>query len=424
MINAVAFLAILLTGAVSVRELWKFRQLNPLFYFIIFSTFLAAGSALEINFDRIEDKKHLALIALYQVSITLYVVFFFNRQRAALQTENWLARNWKEVKPEAALKIWVLLFVSAAISIIYYIIFVGYNLFSFAIMQSETDFTALRLNAYAGDAYTGAGLINPFKNTIFPISFASIGFILARKQKNLALVAFLGIFFPLYIWIILGTGQRTFLFYNLVCFFIFMSHRGGMSAVFVVLAGLAFLWLFGMYSVLLGRTGDASILGAADQLYHRVFRANLYGSVHGFRYVSNLPIQWGVEWLRVLQGLVPGQAGSSLSYEVHDYLFRSRRGTVPVTLWVSIYHNFGFIFVPLVMFSILLLVEKARSLLISLPKDEFSVFVSSFTCFYIGLVPLSNPFQILNNGLIGILIIFLFFFTKIKGAADGRRVAV
>ena len=80
----------------------------------------------------------------------------------------------------------------------------------------------------------------------------------------------------------------------------------------VVLWGATALLFYLFITFLQGRLGFSlsidGIVEIFDQVVHRIFGSNQLGAVIGFRYVYDLPIVWGGEWLEALRGLGPNHS--------------------------------------------------------------------------------------------------------------------
>jgi hypothetical protein len=144
-----------------------------------------------------------------------------------------------------------------------------------------------------------------------------------------------------------------------------------------------------------------------SEVGHRLLNANQAGAVFGFRYVYEKEVTNGVEWLQTLVGYLPGVRGSTLSSEVHNYVFGSYRGTVPVSLWVSVYYNLGMAGVVPAAILIMKVIESAHLVLRFIPMTRLHLVAYSYLCFYLAIMPATQPFQILNNGLLAIILVFL-----------------
>jgi hypothetical protein len=362
-----------------------------------------------------EDMLHLNLLLTASISISFYCLFIFRHSK--FQTAN-LSGIKSSIPLRSGFKInriWFIFILSVIVCIIYYRFLVGYNLLSLALTVGEMgrNFTTLRLDSYAGENYSGAGIVNQFKNTMLPIAFFTIAIILQKRPSKLKFFLFLALATPIYLWSILGTGQRTFLFYNLVCLGLYFYNTGiRVKKVPAIIITSGVIALFSLYSVMLGRTDNVGIGTTFEQLFFRIVYANQAGTVAGFRHIATFEIQYGAEWFKVLKGLIPGVTGSDLSNQIHAILFGSRRGTVPVSLWVSIYHNFGIYAVPFVTVILLKICEMFIYFIRRLPDSEFTRMNATFLYFYIGIIPATNPFQIFNNGLFALIFIYLVYQVK------------
>ena len=402
-------LIILVATGLAVGVLWRTRAMNPLMYFVVFSFYIGISTLYSLSALDESDIRHMWAINLYFASILIYLFTFYDRKRATDIEIGWRNTPLLPTQSDSLVLSFVVLAISSCAVLYYYLFAVGYNLFGLALSGGDGDFTSMRLAAYAGENYTGAGIINQIKNTILPIVFFSISATLYRQKGKWTALAFILMFAPFYIWAILGTGQRTFLVFNLVCLFIYMSGRGRVNWKYVTPCVAIVILLFSFYSVMLGRSSELSLSETLSQLGWRIFGSNQIASVYGFKYVDSLPTQYGAEWLEILRGFIPGQTGSNLSNIVHHILFRSMRGTAPVSLWVSVYYNFGYVGIPFTVFVIMKICEWLRSLITNIPKTELFIATSSFLLFYLAIIPISNPFQIINNGILGVLAVIAIF---------------
>ncbi|MBK6618516.1 MAG: oligosaccharide repeat unit polymerase [Nitrosomonas sp.] len=387
--------------------LWKNRILNPTLLFILFSGVFSQGVIFNLNLMREDDYQHLFSIVLFFIAIFIHVLISHNYKREIYISRVWAAKTPVPDKQEKFISLVLALLICALIIFIYFQYLVGYNLFFLALSGGSEDFTSARLASYSGDTYTGAGVVNQFKNTIYPISYFALSFAIAAKYGKLALSIFLVLTIPFFLWSILGTGQRTHFFFCITSLLLFLFYTGKLQLKYLIPIISTFLILFTIFSVALGRTKDITLLDGFSELLSRVFLDNQIGTIEGFRYIYNIPIQYGTEWARVLFGYIPGVKGSDLSHKVFEYMYGTSRGTAPIALWASIYHNYGIIGVPFVTLLLLKLIELSRVMLIVVPKSNFWVMFLSFLFFYIGIIPATEPFQILNNGLFGL--IFLYF---------------
>ena len=258
----------------------------------------------------------------------------------------------------------------SAIVTIAYFQAVGYNVLTLGLQDllagdaSNTDFTTLRLNSYAGSRYLFPGYVNQFKNTILPsLTIVIIYYLFNAKRPHrklysvpLILLSFFGI---------LGTGQRgAFILFCLVAItFSYYAHRDRFVRRVVIISVVAtpFLMLMtlilGRSSQQLAQTGgvldSTSVL--ATEISKRFFSDNQSSGIAGFRYTYGLPTQYGAEWFRGILGILPDNPGSNLAGEIFKSLYGSTRGTAPPSMWGSVYYNFGvggLILVPILLAAI------------------------------------------------------------------------
>ncbi len=410
--------------AASLAFLWRSRRRNPVFLFAVFNWFFSFGTISNLDPKISADQAHFYLVVFSSIGVLAYSVMLFNHRRYAT-TEGIFASRIKERTPNTdTLTTWLLLAVSILVSFFYFEFLVGYNLFLPALIGADLDFTALRLASYAGDSYTGAGVVNQFKNTILPISFFCLIATYASARRWTVLLISLLVLAPIFLWCIMGTGQRTFIFFSVAgAIYSFSVHNKKVPPLALIAMIAAFVFVFGAFSVALERTSDRSFLGVLSEVSHRLLSANQTGAVYGFRYVYEREITYGAEWLQALIGLIPGVSGSALSSEVFNSVFGGYRGTIPVSLWTSVYHNYGMIGVIPAAILIMKIIESSHFLLRFIPMTHLHLTAYSFMCFYFAIMPMTPPVQILNNGLIGIILVFLIASLRIRKSKMSLRFA-
>lgn len=385
------------------------RKRNPVYLFVMFNWFFSMGTLFNLEKNNAADGEHAYFLIFASVSIFFTVFLLFNRKRYRRTEQIFQIRLAGLYIQSNLLVTWVLLILSVVISYIYFTYLVGYNLFLPALMGADLDFTTMRLESYAGENYTGAGIINQFKNTILPITFSAIVFGFANKRSWIPLILFVALVGPVLLWCLLGTGQRTFLFFSLAGFlyaFTVMGRRLPLT----VLLGLVTLFsvLFGALSVAQGRVDDADILTILGEVAHRMLSSNQLGAVFGFRYVYTKEMVYGAEWLQTIGGFLPGVRGSTLSNEVFHQIFGGFRGTTPVSLWTSIYHNVGWLGLLPATVIIIKIIEAGHLILRYMPATNLHLVTYSFLSFYLAIIPATSPFQIINNGGLAVaLVVFL-----------------
>lgn len=133
---------------------------------------------------------------------------------------------------------------------------------------------------------------------------------------------------------------------------------------------------------------------------------------------------YGAEWTKTLVGFLPGVQGSTLSSEVSNEVFGGYRGTVPVSLWTSIYHNVGFLGVLPTTIVLMKLIELITHLFLRrMPVTTIHLVNYAFLSFYLAILPVTSPFQIINNGVLAVLLIFLIARVRMRRPGRALRIA-
>ncbi len=390
------------------------RLINPIFYFIVFFSFQLVGILPQLELSSEPDLVHTCILALASLVIFFYICIFYRRRQALILVQRWQALPEYLMTFRQVMKVVALLGLSIVISIIYYQL-IGYNLFIIALQGGADDFTSMRLAAYSGEVYFGAGIVNQFKNTILPVTFFALLIYVSQARQKIIFMVLVLTLMPVFLYSIMGAGQRTFLFFSLVMIAIYYLNARQVSISLLALYFGGFIVLFGLFSVMLGREEHTDIVSITEQLFYRLFVAQQLGSVVGFPYVYSQDIQLGYEWWESLRGFIPGIRGSDLSHRLHEEIFGSYRGTVPVSLWVSMYHNFGVFGVLFGTFILIAILHHIFRFILRFERNAINAMMSTALILYCGLLVFSNPFQIVNNGLLGLILVYLVMQPKKHG---------
>lgn len=385
---------------------------NPVVGFLLFNWVMGVGVFLLLNLDVESDLVHVYITMLTPIFLTLGSILVRSITNLDSRYKSfWIKETILENKADVYKLVFIFVF-CVLITILYYIA-VGYNLFFLALQGGGGDFTTMRLQAYAGDSYFAPGYVNQFKNTLLPLISFSLIFYFKGRYFHKPLVIFV-IFFLTYA--LLGTGQRTFLVTSLLMFIVVaISIRRGnldLRKLAIPIIGSVFIFIF--LSSLLGRSDEGSFLSGIEALIHRIFASNQISSVYGFRYIYEQEIVWGAEWGKSFAGLLPGVRGSDLSNRIHYILFNSDRGTAPLSIWGSVYHNFGFIGTVIVAF---LMGVFYKLLYLRFISGKYSIFrVSTYSALflYLSIWIAGSPVQLLNNGLAAVLLLLIILKLRLK----------
>lgn len=408
----VIFLIITGMGFVSLRGIPWF---SPVRLFLIFNGVMGSGILYALNFDEFADLTHGVIVLLSVGVYVLFSVIFCGRLRLK---RRWLNNQGLNVvaRGDVDFLFCCVLYIISGVAVFIYFNLVGYNVILSAIRDnlSAAEVKDLRLGAYAGADYFAPGYFNQFKNILFPISFFALSYSLRGRLRShvswLIVTIVLGI--PVILGL-MGTGQRAFLVGFVVAGLIFVAIVGSgakIGVIRVVLSGVVFLFLFSISSFLLGRSEEFSLNDSLGALFVRIFNDNQQSAAIGFRYIFDFPVQYGGEWLTDILGVLPGEdfKGSDLPNRIHELIYGSYRGTAPVSLWGSVYHNWGWF--GILIFPIVLVLIYIQVFVIFFSRGEVSILevaAYSFMFYILASWVASGPMQMLNNGLAACVILIV-----------------
>ncbi|WP_082517592.1 oligosaccharide repeat unit polymerase [Variovorax sp. Root318D1] len=387
----------------------------PVKLFIFFNGVMGLGILFALDFNDPADIAHGAIVLVSALVYGLSSIYFSSRFS--------LSRNWHRFFSEVDIGqrkgdfyLSIALYAISGVAVCLYFYLVGYNviLTSLTSSLSASDVKDLRLASYAGDDYYAPGYFNQFKNILFPIAFLALSFNLKKRIKSRK------IFVPVVIVLmapvilgLMGTGQRAFLVGFVIVSMVFLaiasSRRFVIKRAALVAIALVFVFLFSISSYLLGRSEDFSIGSSLEALAVRLFSDNQISALVGFRYIYEQAVQFGGEWLTDILGILPGEyKGSDLANRVHALLYGSDRGTSPVSLWGSVYYNWGwfgiFLFPPVLSFAYCII---SKRFLKRTNHTSLEIAGYAFLFYILGAWIASGPMQLVNNGLVAcVLLIF------------------
>lgn len=255
--------------------------------------------------------------------------------------------------------------ISLAITGLYFVA-VGYNVLALGLQEmfstrQASDYSELRLQTYSTDRYLFPGYVNQFKNILLPsCAVVIIHYVLSRRGAfRWPIVAALVVVCLLSL---LGTGQRGAFIVFCIMLAVFLKvtapKRAGRRILALSLVALPLILLVTMLlgrsqtklDAAGGRSGTIEVL--LEEFRKRIFYDNQFSGWAAFEYSVTRPTQWGAEWLQGVQGILPGNPGSSLAREVFEVLYGNQRGTAPISMWGSVYYNWGWwgiILVPVIL---------------------------------------------------------------------------
>lgn len=402
-----SFLLILFTilTIISVFFLRKKYIVNPLLFYLIFNWIIGVGCFSFFDLNNTADQTHATIILISPILFLIGHLFAIGNINFEEIYVGFWNKNIEFLSKKQNNVILALFIVAIIFSLLYYQL-IGYNLMWLTLTSNVDDFISMRLNAYAGEKYFAPGIFNQFKNTIFPILF--IYFYYINRKKHWIKFYLIGVG-SILLYCLLGTGQRTFLITSavIIFFILFALKRGQINKKVLLLGGMAIFILFTILSFYLKRSEDVSIISGIEALIYRIFDSNQYASVVGFRYIYSLDTQYGYEWWQSFTGLIPGIKGSDISNRVFAIIFGGTRGTAPLSVWGSAYHNFGFLGCIVLGFFIGFIYTKIYIRFLYGKFNVLRVCVYGGMFAYLAMWVAGSPAQLLNNGLIGCIFILL-----------------
>ncbi len=337
---------------VSRRSFWF---ASPSVLFTAINTLMLVGTSALVDSRQAVEAEYLWLLLATQAAYLL-ITIPLTALRGATDARN--LRAWKRRETEGwtwivAKRLSLVLLMSSLILSVYYYYVAGGNLFLSQFIgevdvKDAATMATLRLGYYSGDRYLAPGYINQFKNTILPtlLGIYCAGALSGHQRRWVAMVLAL-VTIPL----LLGTGQRAPV---LVALLIVVGVVMGVArpsrqrrllllAVFVVCMALLSVATLNLRRIERGGGPSDQAVAITRALGGRLFVTNQLGGLVGYLYVRRLPIQLGAEWVEGLKSISPGQARSGVANQIHRELYGTYRGTAPLSLWGSTWHNFGFV---------------------------------------------------------------------------------
>ncbi|WP_309082482.1 hypothetical protein [Microbacterium sp.] len=320
--------------------------------------------------------------------------------------------------PKRTTAFWIL--ASIGISTLYYMS-VGYLAFveSLQALINDTgeDVAALRLESYAGEKYFFPGYVNQFKNALLPA--LTIVVLTSAYHFRVSGRAVVGLILaPLTLLFLLGTGQRgafvIALALAVVTAYFVVPRR---VKKYIVRIGIVGILLFFLLTIASGRANRdleaapdfGSKLGVLfEQLAFRILGSNQMSSIVGFQYIHEQDIPAGSEWWQAFVGLLPGQPGSDLSNRIFAVLYGSTRGTSPLSLWGSTYHNWGLVGTVLIAALLATIFCRLAASINSTTYGNLVQFVGmAGVTITLGTWIADGPVSVLNKGLVMYALVWL-----------------
>ncbi|MDO8337988.1 MAG: O-antigen polymerase [Microcella sp.] len=372
---------------------------------------MAVGTIARLDFTREDDLFHAVLLIATSLVFTIVAIaalFTLKHERFEISS---VRRPHLSVDRTA---IAALIVISLLISVAYYSA-IGYLAFFDGLANTfrgaDNDVASLRLESYSGSQYFFPGYVNQFKNSLLPalVIVAVTQIWVSRLRLRFVLTATLILASLI---MLLGTGQRgAFVLVGIaLAIYAALSFPSTFRRILLQIA-VPVLAIFLLSTAATGRAsvGVRSQNTALDQatelwnqLAFRIFGSNQESSIIGFRYVSSLEPVGGADWWSTLVGLLPGQSTLSIDNVIFGLIYGSQRGTAPLSIWGSVFHNFGF--VGAVMWAALM---GLATVLISLKAHKLrgsgslvSIVGAAGTSAVVGTWIAGSPLFLLNSGIV------------------------
>jgi hypothetical protein len=293
---------------------------------------------------------------------------------------------------------------------------VGYSAFydgvSGLITGQKQDIATLRLNSYGGARYLFPGYVNQVKNAALP-AMAVLWIIYGTRAGKRRPIRSL-IIGAIAIFGLIGTSQRSAFVIFVLILGVYAYLAGGrrISSRMVGSFFLLFVPMMTLATAALARSSsgeNSGLLGSINQFVQRIFTANQTSSVVGWRYIYERgPVGTGQEWLKSLQGLLPGSTGSTLANDIFAVLYGGTRGTSPPSIWGSIYYNFGMVGISLAPILLAIVVTYiTRAGVRPRPRNTMELMGVAGVFVIVGSWVISGPLYLLNGGLVVFILLWL-----------------
>lgn len=395
--------------ALSIAMFWEYRQASPTFWYPLALTLMAIGTFPMVDLGQPSDFTYVVLffVAILSFVLSSKVSIAANRTRHNLA----IFKTKPVIDNSTQQKHLVILvfFLSSVLSVIYYYM-VGYNVLVLLITGGLTeDYSTMRLAAYSGDNYFAPGYFNQFKNVLLPISAICVCSWL-RESKSKFVFLSCSIFIAIFTLLMLaGTGQRAYILFALVAslfgFILFSIGKDRkLKKSHVILAAIPFVILFAFMTGGYDSSEDATQGAVVARIIERFTSIQQEGALVGFHHIYQLPTAWFSEWGQGLAGVLPGVEGSTLSHEIHEVMYGTFRGTVPLSVVGSAYYNGGVIGVVLY-FSVLGIAYTTLYNMFLLGDRTLARCLSYGALFFYLTVYVSDaPVVLVDNGVVTLLI--------------------
>ncbi|NOQ76558.1 MAG: hypothetical protein GQ475_01950 [Methylococcaceae bacterium] len=317
------------------------KRVNPIFWFIIFQWIIATGTFVVADLSRSSDTLYCGLFFIAFFSFLLGANITTRRFNTKERYQHFFNLPLEDDHKLTKQLIYIVVIISAVISLLYYYA-VGYNLFSDVVFGKVIpDFKSARLASYSGQNYYAPGYVNQFKNILLPVGLYVICLWLWFGGRRSLFYWVSSLTIVLCLYVLLGTGQRAPFVYSFVTCLFGLGTITKIRLDWLISGTVLVIALFGVFSVLNGRTESMGPFSMVESFVTRIFVNDQQEGLWGFRHILGLENAWFSDWGLGLLGILPNHSGSPLAHELYFLLHGTARGTSGLSTVGSAFHNGG-----------------------------------------------------------------------------------
>lgn len=367
--------------------------ISPVSIFIIFQIVMYTGIMINIDHTSSIDIEYLLV---YLISLVMFIIgTCLVKKGKKEETINIYSNDFRK---SSIRRIYSLIILSIFICV-WFFIKIGGNIFLKVLLSFFTkNIVNITEDRFESSAVIGVGYIYQFRIVILPI--LSIICLISKHKYSYFLFIIMLIFS-------LGTGQRGGFVTIVIIFFLSIllekkiTHKKILDSNLVLFFVLAF-FLFAVMTIANGRVLGSGSLQAA--ILDRVFHDNQVSAIAGWRYVYQMPIQFGRDWLMMLKDILPGKNDYlPLSRQIFSLFYGTTRGTAPPCIWTSVYYNWGIIgilYIPLIMGFIYKKIETNRHI-----RNPIELVLYVAMSVLLGTWIADSPMSLINTGVVTLVIL-------------------
>ncbi len=348
--NIVILLAYTLATFAGLRLFWRYKRVNPVFWFIGFQWLMATGTFALADFTQRADRFYafLFFVALGSyVATAWYFWTVFGMGRVCRQFWN---KPIKLDTPPAHWGAWAVLIVSVLVTTAYYRAVGGNILLNLLSGTKIDDYSSARLATYSGDTYFAPGYVNQFKNVLLPLTVSIVAGWAWLRRSRLALYTVVVLGGGGATLALLGTGQRAYLMFAYAALLFGVSSVKSLKLRSIAIPSLGvfvlFAFLTSFYQARNLENADNPITALVLKSFERFFVVEQTGALGAFRYLYTQESVYFSEWADQIRGVIPGMHGSTLQHDLFALVHGTDRGTEAYAILAGFYYNGGVVAVP------------------------------------------------------------------------------